>query len=165
MSKETQISFLFAKTSTFHNFHFLMDSLTEKLKSNLELLDSSKLNLRRRLDSLQSSCNSVVLLTVQWEEMESYIDSMKDLLQKRAEELEAWEESMKKKEKELSLKLSDLEKEKELYNKSPGKSSCSCLFMLRVLGMLINMISLSCTYVTLQVYVSCGFRVVSLNAL
>ncbi|KAL1220857.1 FRIGIDA-like protein 5 [Cardamine amara subsp. amara] len=84
-----------------------MDSLREKVTSGLELIDSSTLNVRQTLDSLQDNANSLVLLTVQWKEMESYFDSMKNILQKRAKELEA-------KEKEIYSKLSDLEKKEEV---------------------------------------------------
>ncbi|CAH2044556.1 unnamed protein product [Thlaspi arvense] len=107
-----------------------MGSLMEKTTSGLELVDSSKHNFRRTLDSLQEGAHSLILLTIQWEEIESYFDSTRSILEKRAKELEALEESIKgkaleleTKEKELSsirgsfeAKLSDLvEKEKAFH--------------------------------------------------
>ncbi|ESQ32270.1 hypothetical protein EUTSA_v10005503mg [Eutrema salsugineum] len=102
----------------------------EKATSGLELVDLSKQNFRRTLDSLQEGAHSLLLLTVQWKEIEAYFDSTKNVLQERAKELQALEESIKgqaleleTKEKELSsirgsyeAKLSDLEKkEKEFH--------------------------------------------------
>lgn len=93
----------------------------EKVTSGLELVDLSKRNFRKTLDSLQEGAHSVLLLTIQWKEIESYFDSTRNVLEERAKELEAREESIKvraleleTKEKELCLKQSDLEtKEKE----------------------------------------------------
>lgn len=104
-----------------------MGSLMEKATSSLELVDLSKQNFRRTLDSLQEGAHSLLLLTVQWKEIEAYFDSTKNVLGERAKELEALEESIKgqaleleKKEKEvcsihdsIKEKLSDLEKKEE----------------------------------------------------
>ncbi|CAL9231815.1 unnamed protein product [Arabidopsis halleri] len=98
----------------------------ETVTSGLELVDLSKRNFRKTLESLQEGAHSLLLLTIQWKEIESYFDSTRNVLEERAKELE---ESMmvkalelEKKEKELCLidesmkaKQSELEKkEKEL---------------------------------------------------
>ncbi|KAL0738722.1 hypothetical protein Bca4012_014932 [Brassica carinata] len=99
----------------------------EKAMSRLQLVDLSKQNFKRALDSLQENAHSLLLLSIQWKEIEGFFDSTKTALEERAKELEAMEESIKvraleleRKEKEVSsvresfeAKVSDLEKKKD----------------------------------------------------
>ncbi|CAA0405082.1 unnamed protein product [Arabidopsis thaliana] len=107
-----------------------MSSLMEKVTSGLELVDISKRNFRKTLESLQEGAHSLLLLTIQWKEIESYFDSTRSVLEERAKELEALEESIKvkaleleKKEKELCLidesmkaKQSEFEKKEKEFD-------------------------------------------------
>ncbi|KAF2532758.1 hypothetical protein F2Q70_00032257 [Brassica cretica] len=97
-----------------------MGSLMEKTMSGLRLLDLSKRNFKRTLDSLEENARSLILLSIQWKEIEGFCDSTKAALEERAKELEAMEESLKvraleleAKEKEVEAKASDLEKKDE----------------------------------------------------
>ncbi|CAF2011975.1 unnamed protein product [Brassica oleracea] len=97
-----------------------MGSLMEKTMSGLRLLDLSKRNFKRTLDSLEENARSLILLSIQWKEIEGFCDSTKAVLEERAKELEAMEESLKvraleleAKEKEVEAKASDLEKKDE----------------------------------------------------
>ncbi|CAH8326891.1 unnamed protein product [Eruca vesicaria subsp. sativa] len=99
----------------------------EKAMSELRLVDLSKHNFKRTLDSLQDNAHSLLLLSIQWKEIESFFDSTKSAFEERAKELEAMEESIKvrtleleRKEKEVGsaresseAKMSDLEKKEE----------------------------------------------------
>nr|ABE97195.1 unknown [Arabidopsis thaliana] len=80
----------------------------EKVTSGLELVDISKRNFRKTLESLQEGAHSLLLLTIQWKEIESYFDSTRSVLEERAKELEALEESIKVKALELEKKEKEL---------------------------------------------------------
>ncbi|EOA19886.1 hypothetical protein CARUB_v10000134mg [Capsella rubella] len=95
----------------------------EKVTSGLELVNVSKRNFRKTLESIQESAHSVLLLTIQWKEIESYFDSTRSVLDERAKELDLLEESIKvraleleKKEKEVFSKQSDLEKKEKEFD-------------------------------------------------
>ncbi|KAF8053970.1 hypothetical protein N665_1358s0005 [Sinapis alba] len=81
-----------------------MGDLMEKATSNLDLVDLSKHNFHRTLDSLQENAHSLLLLSVQWKEIESHFDSTKSLLEERAKELQALEESLNGRAMELETK-------------------------------------------------------------
>ncbi|RID59661.1 hypothetical protein BRARA_F02877 [Brassica rapa] len=90
-----------------------MGSLIEKAMSELRLVDLSKRNFKQTLDSLQENAHSLILLSIQWKEIESLCDSSKALLEERAKELEAMDASLKVRALELEAKASDLEKKEE----------------------------------------------------
>ncbi|XP_010494033.1 PREDICTED: FRIGIDA-like protein 5 [Camelina sativa] len=101
----------------------MSSSLMEKVTSGLELVDLSKRNLRKTLESLQDGAHSVLLLTIQWKEIESYFDSTRSVLEERAKELDLLQESIKvraleleTKEKELCSKQSDFEKKEKEFD-------------------------------------------------
>ncbi|KAF2532757.1 hypothetical protein F2Q70_00032258 [Brassica cretica] len=83
------------------------------MESGLRLLDLSKRNFKRTLDSLEENARSLILLSIQWKEIEGFCDSTKAVLEERAKELEAMEESLKVRALELEAKASDLEKKDE----------------------------------------------------
>ncbi|KAJ4900694.1 FRIGIDA-like protein 5 [Raphanus sativus] len=81
-----------------------MGSLMEKAMSQLRLVDLSKQNFKRTLDSLQDNANSLIHLSIQWKEIEGFFDSTKTALEERAKELQAMEESVKVRGLELEAK-------------------------------------------------------------
>ena len=85
-----------------------MGDLMEKARSSLGLVDLSKHNFHRTLDSLQESAHSLLLLSVQWKEIEGHFDSTKSLLEGRAKELQAREESLNGRVMELESKEKEL---------------------------------------------------------
>nr|VDC58548.1 unnamed protein product [Brassica rapa] len=85
-----------------------MGDLMEKARSSLALVDLSKHNFHRTLDSLQESAHSLLLLSVQWKEIEGHFDSTKSLLEERAKELHAREESLNGRAIELESKEKEL---------------------------------------------------------
>ncbi|CAN7089628.1 unnamed protein product [Brassica rapa subsp. narinosa] len=85
-----------------------MGDLMEKARSSLALVDLSKHNFHRTLDSLQESAHSLLLLSVQWKEIEGHFDSTKSLLEERAKELQAREESLNGRAIELESKEKEL---------------------------------------------------------
>ncbi|KAG2316535.1 hypothetical protein Bca52824_019657 [Brassica carinata] len=85
-----------------------MGDLMEKARSSLALVDPSKHNFRRTLDSLQESAHSLLLLSVQWKEIEGHLDSTKSLLEERAKELQAREESLNGRAMELETKEKEI---------------------------------------------------------
>ncbi|KAJ4877691.1 FRIGIDA-like protein 5 [Raphanus sativus] len=70
----------------------------------MALVDLSKHNFHRTLDSLQESAHSLLLLSVQWKEIEGHFDSTKSLLEEKVKELQALEESLNGRAVELETK-------------------------------------------------------------
>nr|XP_018461627.1 PREDICTED: FRIGIDA-like protein 5 [Raphanus sativus] len=80
----------------------------EKATSNLALVDLSKHNFHRTLDSLQEKAHSLLLLSIQWKEIEGHFDSTKSLLEEKVKELRALEESLNGRAMELENKEKEL---------------------------------------------------------
>ncbi|KAJ4877692.1 FRIGIDA-like protein 5 [Raphanus sativus] len=85
-----------------------MGDLMEKATSNLALVDLSKHNFHRTLDSLQEKAHSLLLLSIQWKEIEGHFDSTKSLLEEKVKELRALEESLNGRAMELENKEKEL---------------------------------------------------------
>ncbi|KAJ0253105.1 FRIGIDA-like protein 5 [Hirschfeldia incana] len=85
-----------------------MGDLMEKATRNLALVDLSKQNFHRTLDSLQDKANSLILLSIQWKEIEGHFDSTKSLLEEKVKELQALEESLNGRTVELDNKEKEL---------------------------------------------------------
>ncbi|XP_013610577.1 PREDICTED: FRIGIDA-like protein 5 [Brassica oleracea var. oleracea] len=105
----------------------------EKARSSLGLVDLSKHNFHRTLDSLQESAHSLLLLSVQWKEIEGHFDSTKGLLEERAKELQAREESLngrvmelESKEKELSSVHDSFEAKVDEFEKMEVRFHSEC---------------------------------------
>ncbi|KAF8105511.1 hypothetical protein N665_0157s0090 [Sinapis alba] len=87
----------------------------EKAMSRLQLVDLSKQNFKRTLDSLQENAHSLLLLSIQWKEIEGFFDSTKTALEERAKELEALEESLKVRALELEAKEKEVSSVRESF--------------------------------------------------
>ncbi|CAN8255726.1 unnamed protein product [Cochlearia groenlandica] len=85
----------------------------DKAMNDLDLVDLTKHNFRQTLDSLKESANSLLLLSIHWNEIEGYFDSSRAFLRDRAKELESLDESIKAKALELDAKEKELNDSKK----------------------------------------------------
>ncbi|XP_021282698.1 FRIGIDA-like protein 5 [Herrania umbratica] len=73
-----------------------MDKLTE-----LELIKLSKMNLKKTFDKIQDQASSVLLLNLQWKDMEETLNSAQNSIEERFKEVSSREEHANKHEEEI----------------------------------------------------------------
>ncbi|KAK7841689.1 frigida-like protein 5 [Quercus suber] len=70
----------------------------EKVDSDLKLLDLKQRGLRKAFEALKTQASSILLLTLQWEDLEEHLDSTRKSIETQFKELE-------EREKEMGLKV------------------------------------------------------------
>uniref|UniRef100_A0A2N9GAX4 FRIGIDA-like protein n=1 Tax=Fagus sylvatica TaxID=28930 RepID=A0A2N9GAX4_FAGSY len=87
----------------------------EKFSSELKLIEMKQSGLNKAFETLNSQASSVLLLTLQWKDLEEHLDSTRKSIETRFKELEVHEKEMVLKEEQLGLVKRELgEKETEV---------------------------------------------------
>nr|POE61221.1 frigida-like protein 5 [Quercus suber] len=73
-----------------YNFYVAM----EKVDSDLKLLDLKQRGLRKAFEALKTQASSILLLTLQWEDLEEHLDSTRKSIETQFKELEECEKEM-----------------------------------------------------------------------
>ncbi|TYI02498.1 hypothetical protein ES332_A11G271000v1 [Gossypium tomentosum] len=76
----------------------------EKL-TDLELIELNKANLRRTMDEIQERASSILLLNIQWKDMEKVVDSAQSSIEERLKEVISKEEEMEERAKKLEKEI------------------------------------------------------------
>ncbi|KAH1083183.1 hypothetical protein J1N35_022944 [Gossypium stocksii] len=76
----------------------------EKL-TDLELIELNKANLRRTMDEIQERASSILLLNIQWKDMEKVLDSAQSSIEERLKEVISKEEEMEERAKKLEKEI------------------------------------------------------------
>ncbi|KAF3944771.1 hypothetical protein CMV_028789 [Castanea mollissima] len=80
----------------------------EKVASDLKLLDLKRSGLSKAFEALNAQASSILLLTLQWKDLEEHLDSTRKSIETQFKELEEGEKEMGLKVKQLGLVQSEL---------------------------------------------------------
>ncbi|XP_073265341.1 uncharacterized protein [Populus alba] len=92
---------------------FFLSTMEEKVSNELKNSELKQEIVRKTMNELQEKASSVLLLCLQWKELEDHFDSIRGLIQAEKEEVERKERVVREREREVGVKEKRVE---ELVN-------------------------------------------------